>query len=116
MPFSSLYADLEIPKTDLLTHLFPPGTEPSDTPIWIDSADPREYLTPRQLLQWVKRLALGLDRLGVRRGEAVMIHTPNHIFVPVSYLGIVGSGRIFSGANPIYTVSGMILQECFYTR
>ena len=27
------------------------------------------------------------------------------IFLPVAYLGIVGSSRIFSDANPIYTVS-----------
>ena len=33
-----------------------------------------------------------------------MIYTPNNIFVPVAYLGIVGSGRAFSAANPIYTV------------
>lgn len=33
-----------------------------------------------------------------------MIYTPNHIFVPVAYLGIVGSCRAFSAANPIYTV------------
>ena len=28
-----------------------------------------------------------------------------YIFLPVAYLGIVGSSRIFSAANPIYTVS-----------
>lgn len=53
---------------------------------------------------WIKRLALGLDRLGVKHGEVVMIYTPNHIFVPAAYLGIVGSSRAFSGANPIYTL------------
>jgi 4-coumarate--CoA ligase len=48
-----------------------------------------------------------LDRIGSKPGEVVMILTPNHIFVPVAYLGIVGSKRIFSGANPAYTVSGV---------
>ena len=106
MPFSSPHPTLAIPKVDLLSYLFPLGVEPSDTPIWIDSSNPNESLSPRQLLQWVKRLALGLDRLGVKEGDVVMIHTPNHIFVPVAYLGIVGSRRVFSGANPAYTVSG----------
>lgn len=36
-----------------------------------------------------------------------MIYTPNHIFVPAAYLGIVGSGRSFSAVNPIYTVQEM---------
>jgi hypothetical protein len=44
--------------------------------------------------------------MGSKPDEVVMIFTPNHIFVPVAYLGIVGSKRIFSGANPAYTVSG----------
>jgi hypothetical protein len=35
-----------------------------------------------------------------------MIFTPNHIFVPVAYLGIVSAGAAFSGANPAYTVLG----------
>lgn len=106
MPFLSTFPHLDIPKCNILSHLFPATREPSDVPIWINSRNPQKYLTPRQLLQWVKRLAVGLDTLGVARGQPVMIFTPNHIFVPVAYLGIVGSGRIFSGANPSYTVSG----------
>ena len=58
--------------------------------------------------QWAKRLAVGLDRLGVRAGEVVLIYSPNHIFVPAAYFGIVGSKRIFSGTNPLYTISGMV--------
>ncbi|KAK5726182.1 hypothetical protein LTR17_012997 [Elasticomyces elasticus] len=97
--------DVDIPKVDILTHLFPDGKPVSDTPVWIDAADPQKHLSPRQLLLWVKRLALGLDRLGVKHGDIVMLYSPNNIFVPVAYLGIVGSSRAFSAANPIYTVS-----------
>ncbi|KAF2748393.1 acetyl-CoA synthetase-like protein [Sporormia fimetaria CBS 119925] len=110
MPFSSPFPNLDIPKCNLLEYLFPAGQTPSNTPIWIDAKDPDHYLTPRTLLQWAKRLALGLDRLGSKPGEVVMIHTPNHIFVPVAYLGTVGSKRVFSGANPAYTVSEMVHQ------
>lgn len=110
MPFSSPFPALALPKCNLLEYLFPSGTTPSDTPLWIDSKDTSQYLTPRTLLQWTKRLALGLDRIGSKPGEVVMILTPNHTFVPVAYLGIVGSKRIFSGANPAYTISEMIHQ------
>lgn len=106
MPFSSPFPPLEIPKSNLLDYLFPKGRPLNETPIWIDAKDTSHYLTSRSLLQWSKRLALGLDRLGVKQEEVVMIFTPNHIFVPVAYLGIVGSKRVFSGANPAYTVSG----------
>jgi 4-coumarate--CoA ligase len=111
MPFSSPFPSLDIPKCNLLDYLFPKGQPLSDTPIWIDAQDTNHYLTPRSLLQWSKRLALGLDRLGVKQGEVVLILTPNHIFVPVAYLGVVGSKRIFSGANPAYTVSGMCISR-----
>lgn len=82
----------------------------SDKKIWIDAEDERKALSPRQMLSWVRRLGFGLDRLGVRKGEVVMIYTPNHIFVPAAYQGIVGSGRIFSGANPVYTLTEMEYQ------
>lgn len=112
MPFSSPFPAVHIPKTNLLHYLFPQGTVPSETPVWIDAKETDQYLSPRSLLQWTKRLALGLDRIGSKPGEVVMILTPNHIYVPVAYLGIVGSKRIFSGANPAYTVSGKTRAKC----
>lgn len=45
----------------------------------------------------------------MKKGDVVMIYTPNHIFVPVAYLGIVGAGFAFSGANPVYTLPGKLL-------
>ena len=110
MPFQSIYPSLDIPKTNILSYLFPSGNEVSDVPIWIDASDTKKSLSPRQLLLWVKRLAVGLDKLGVGSQEAVLIYTPNHNFVPVAYLGIVGSGRVFSGMNPIYTISEIVHQ------
>ncbi|KAJ6104511.1 hypothetical protein N7523_010831 [Penicillium sp. IBT 18751x] len=102
--FKSVFPSLEIPNTNILSYLYPTNQTVSDNPIWIDAQNPANSLSPRQMLSWVRRLGFGLDRLGVKKGEVVMIITPNHIFVPVAYQGIVGSGRIFSGANPTYTV------------
>lgn len=107
MPFQSLYPSLDMPKTNVLSYLFPPGEAVSDEPLWHDSKDYNRSLSPKTLLQWVKRLSFGLEKLGLRRGDVVLIFTPNHVFVPVAYLGIVGAGYIFSGANPAYTAPGM---------
>lgn len=106
MPFKSPYPDIEIPNTNVLSYLFPPNSQPSDRPIWIDSQNTDRHLSPRQALDWIKRLAVGFDKMGIKKQEVVMIFTPNHIFLPVAYLGIVGSGRAFSGANPAYNVKG----------
>lgn len=115
MPFKSLLPDIDIPKVDLLTYVFPEGSTPSTEPLWRDTKDPENSLSPAQALQWMKRLGVGLRKAGVKKGEVVMIFTPNHIFVPVAYLGIAGNGYAFSGANPIYTVPGepnVLFIEC----
>lgn len=105
MSYKSPYPVIDIPETNILSYIYPKGSEPSDKPIWIDASNPSHSLSLRQALPWIKRLGGLLDTLQVPKGEAVMLLTPNHIFVPVAYLSIVGAGRVFSGANPIYTVS-----------
>jgi 4-coumarate--CoA ligase len=106
MVYKSPYPSLELPQTNLLHYLFPEGEEPQSEPLWFDTRNDSVKLSPKDALQWVKRLSLGLTRLRLNRGDVVMIYTPNQIFVPVAYLGIVGGGFIFSGANPGYTVPG----------
>ena len=76
----------------------------------MDAANPENSLSSAQMLQWVKRLAVGLDRLRVPKGEAVMVFTPNHLYVPLAYLTAAGSGRFFSGANPTYTAPEVAYQ------
>lgn len=105
MTYTSPFPTLDIPQTNILSYLFEQGSV-SEAPLWHDSKDASINLSPKQLLQWVKRLGFGLQRLGLKKGDVVMICTPNQIFVPVAYLGIVGAGCIFSGANPAYTVHG----------
>jgi hypothetical protein len=106
MPFTSPYPSLTLPQTNILSYLFPPNQNPSDEPLWFDSKNDRECLSPKELLLWVKRLSFGLERLGLEREDVVMICTTNQIFVPVAYLGIVGAGYCFSGSNPAYTIPG----------
>ena len=95
---------------NVLDYLFPDGESVSNEPVWLDAQNPQKNLSPRQMLQWVKRLCLGLDRLDIPRGDVCMIYSPNHLFIPAAYLGIVGGGRCFSAANPVYTVSEVVHQ------
>jgi len=108
MPSKSPF-QIDIPLTDVLSFVFPPDTTPIDKPIWIDADHTERSLSPKQLIRWVKRLGVGLDRLNIRQNEAVMMYSSNHIFVPVAYLGVAGSGRVFTGCNPAYGVNGMLI-------
>jgi acyl-coenzyme A synthetase/AMP-(fatty) acid ligase len=100
MLLQSSFPPLDPPKVNLLSYLFPTDEPVSDAPLWHDSEDPGICLSRRQLLHRLKKLAVGLDKLGVKAGEVVLIFTPNHVLVPVAYLGVGGSKRVFSGVNP----------------
>ncbi|CAM1510083.1 Fc.00g004180.m01.CDS01 [Cosmosporella sp. VM-42] len=63
MPFPSPYPTLDIPQTNVLSYLFGNGPV-SEEPLWLDSKDPNKNLSPARLLQWVKRLGYGLEKLG----------------------------------------------------
>ncbi|KAK8229260.1 4-coumarate-CoA ligase [Phyllosticta capitalensis] len=109
MPVKSQFT-IDIPSCNVLSYIFPPDETPSNQPLWIDADDTSKSLSPAQLLQWVKRIGLGLDRLGVQRGDVVLTFSPNHIFMSAVWCGVVGSGRVFSGCNPGYGVAELVYQ------
>lgn len=99
-----------IRQVNVLDYLFPEGETPSDKPVWHNAANPKQNVSPRQMRVWIKRLIIGLDKLGLRRGEVCLIHSPNNVLLPAAYLGIVGGTRCFSAINPIYTVDEIVHQ------
>lgn len=103
---------LEFPERDLLSWLFPADKSPSDKAVWIDAEKPANCLSPAQALLWIKRIGLGLQRLGIREGDVVLIVAENHLFVPIVYLGVAGHGRVFSGCNPAYGPHGRCCSYC----
>ncbi|KAL1644435.1 hypothetical protein SLS58_004349 [Diplodia intermedia] len=109
MPQQSPF-EIDIPACNILDYIFPNESELSDEPVWIDAENTERALSPKQLLLWVKRLGLGLQDLGLDRGDVVMVYSSNHIFVPVVYCGIAGAGFIFSGCNLVYGVEETVYQ------
>ncbi|EME41195.1 hypothetical protein DOTSEDRAFT_73577 [Dothistroma septosporum NZE10] len=110
MVFTSPLPDLDIPKTNILDYLFPKDVAVNDDPVWIDADNFDLHVSPKQVLQWIKRMIIGLDKLGLQKGDVCLIHTPNNVLVPAAYLGIVGGARCFSAINPIYTVDEIVHQ------
>lgn len=110
MPFSSPHPDLAIPRCNILSYVFAEGRSQETEPLWMDAADPSNSLSMAQMHLLIKRFAKGLDDLRVPTGSAVMVFTPNHIYVPMVYLAAAGSKRAFSGANPVYTVTEVAYQ------
>lgn len=110
MPRRSPYPDLQIPKCNILSYLFGDGSSLPNKPIWIDAANPNHSLSLVQMLSWVKRFAVGLNRLRIPESRAVMVFCPNNLYIPMVYLAAAGSKRYFTGANPNYTISEVAYQ------
>ncbi|RDA89904.1 hypothetical protein CP533_2942 [Ophiocordyceps camponoti-saundersi (nom. inval.)] len=101
MPFESEYPPVAVSHTNVIGYLSD-GERVSDGPLWIDSQRPEHSLSIGQVLGWSKRIGLSLERLGLQRGDVVLICSPNHILMPAAFLGIAGAGFVFSGVNPAY--------------
>ncbi|RQM06615.1 hypothetical protein DH86_00001238, partial [Scytalidium sp. 3C] len=95
---------VSIPEQNLLDLLFPRSTQTlSSEPLWVDASDTSNYLSLHTAKQWIKRFGCGLQKRGIGKGDIVLLFTPNHVFVPVGYLGTIASGAGCSGANPSFT-------------
>ena len=110
MSLKSPHPVLDIPKCNILDYVFADGRANETAPLWMDAANPSNSLSMAQMHNLIKRFAVGLDKLGISEGSAVMTFTPNHIYVPMVYLAAAGSKRAFTGANPIYTISEVTYQ------
>ena len=62
-----------------------------------------EHFTYKRLKDLSLRFAGGLQKLGVKKGDRVLLYIPNCIQWVVAYLGIQRSGAILVPVSPIYT-------------
>ncbi|KAL8982735.1 MAG: hypothetical protein Q9177_005180 [Variospora cf. flavescens] len=73
MPFNSPFRDLEIPRTNVLLYLFPRAKTAKDTPLWIDKKNSEESIGATDLLQWITRIGVSLNKLGINEGEVIRL-------------------------------------------
>ncbi|MDY7042535.1 MAG: AMP-binding protein, partial [Chloroflexota bacterium] len=64
-------------------------------------------LTYREINELVDKLAAGLQKLGVKKGDTVAIHLPNCPQFVISYYAIQRAGGIVVPCNPMYVAREM---------
>ncbi|KAL2263472.1 hypothetical protein VTK26DRAFT_6679 [Humicola hyalothermophila] len=103
MPISSRWS-FPIPRCSLQQWIFGSACGPvPDQLAFIDPEQPdTNFLTTQAYRLLAKRVALGLQKAGLRRGDRVLIFSNNNIFFPSVFLGILMAGGIVSGANPTF--------------
>ncbi|KAI1501413.1 hypothetical protein F5X99DRAFT_382404 [Biscogniauxia marginata] len=101
-----------IPGCSVQTWVFGSSFEPlPDDPQFIDPERPDTHvLTRAEYRLWCKRLALGLQRAGLKPGDRVLLFSGNTIFSPVVFMGVLLAGGIFTGANPSFVARELAYQ------
>ncbi|GES88385.1 acetyl-CoA synthetase-like protein [Rhizophagus clarus] len=104
MPFRSNFPDIDVKKIGIYQFITsnPYGID-DDKVIFIDGLTDKK-LTFGQLKANSKKLAFGLkNEIKFKRGDVLVIYSPNHIDYPVVIYGTIAAGGIVSPANPKYT-------------
>ena len=95
--------NIEIPKITLPSLLFTSPTHVlPEVDVFFDAECPERKLSLNAFRLWSQRFAAGLCRSGLQDGDRVLLFSPNDIFFPVVFMGVVMAGGIFTGANPSY--------------
>lgn len=104
--------ELEIPNVDLATFIFSSGTRDSRSqPQYFDAENPALNFSLEQAEGWVKQWAKGLQDLGFRTNDKVLLYSGNSLYFPIVFWGVVASGCAFTGCSPSSSVEGKQLRR-----
>ncbi|RZC51435.1 hypothetical protein C5167_019878 [Papaver somniferum] len=90
------------PNTSLVSFLFRNSSSYADKTAIID-IDSGESLTFEELKSMVIKVSNGFVKLGIRKGDVVLIIAPNSAQFVICFLGIAAIGAIATTVNPSYT-------------
>ncbi|KAF2193159.1 acetyl-CoA synthetase-like protein [Zopfia rhizophila CBS 207.26] len=92
-----------IPTEDILSWSIDSPQYDLDKPVYIDAANPQRTISARQGRSLIRKLAAGLRKQGLKKGDCVVVASFNDLYYPILALGIIAAGGVFTGTNPGYT-------------
>eukprot|EP01018_Ginkgo_biloba_P039669 Gb_04706 [translate_table: standard] len=90
----------KVVNIDVVTYIF---SQPRHSQVAFIDAPTGDTLCYQQLRHNVQTLSAGLHALGIRKGDVVLVLSPNSIMLPCIYLGILSIGAIVTTSNPLST-------------
>lgn len=101
-----------IPNCSLPKWVFGSVFDPlPETPQFIDpDRSESRVITRAGYRLWSKRIALGLQRAGLKTGDRVLLFSGNNLFFPSVFMGVLMAGGIFTGANPSFVARELAYQ------
>ena len=105
----SPYPDVDIPDMPLADFVLARATARRGRAALVDSITGRT-ITYGELPELVDRAAAGLARLGLGKGDACALFSPNSIEYPIAILALARLGAIATTASPLYTTEDLARQ------
>lgn len=103
---------LDIPALDLITYVFSSGSVQSrSSPQYFDADRPEVSYSLNQAESLVRRVGKGLQNLGLKTNDKVLLYSGNSVYFPVLFWGTVASGCVFTGCSPGASVTGACMQS-----
>lgn len=99
--YNSIHSPVHLPSNpflDVVSFIF--SRKHNGVSALVDSSSGFE-ISYQQLFHLVKSMARGLQRMGLKKGDVVMIILPNSVYFPVILLGVLYMGAIVSTMNPL---------------
>jgi acyl-CoA synthetase (AMP-forming)/AMP-acid ligase II len=109
MPFRSPCPDVTIPDVPLTTFVLANAGAHRDRPALVDASSGCT-ITFGELTDRIRRLAAGLSRRGIGKGDVVAIFAPNLPDYAVVFHAVARLGAVLTPANPSYTVEELRFQ------
>lgn len=101
--YTSKLPDIDIPKhLSLHSYCFENISRFISSPCLINGATGKIY-TYAEVKLISRKVASGLNKLGIQQGEVIMLLLPNSSEFVFSFLGVSFCGAIVTAANPFYT-------------
>ncbi|KAL2851053.1 hypothetical protein BJY01DRAFT_261087 [Aspergillus pseudoustus] len=102
---------IDIPVTDVASFVFSSGTATSrETPQYFDAAIPTKNFSLAQAEVYVKQIASGLEALGLRPNDKVLLYSNNSLFFPVLLWSVLAGRFVFTAASPSASVTELEYQ------
>jgi acyl-CoA synthetase (AMP-forming)/AMP-acid ligase II len=107
--FKSKYEDVDVPHVSVGEFMLDRISKFGNKPALIDSAS-GSTITFNALVLLIKQFAKGIQQYGFKQHEVFCIYSPNIIYFPVVFQGVLLAGGTVTTANPLYTAEELAHQ------
>ncbi|KAE9332485.1 putative 4-coumarate--CoA ligase 1 [Phytophthora rubi] len=97
----SPHPEVEIPNKTIWDIVSDQLSVHADKPAFIDGIT-HEHITFKQLHERARRFAIALAKDGVKKGDAVIVHSFNCLDYPTAVLALTSLGAVCSPASPVF--------------